>query len=545
MPHRHAALSALILVACNGDGTSTTTDDTGTTATVPETYCSRLGLSERAFDPTEPAARHRREPAGDFSVNLRDGSKWTLSEHWTGCDTYVFLPHSWAISALDDANWWTTGVDELIARSPANVHYFFTIYSNSTSKTEEYGALAETEIALALGGLDEADQAWWLEHLHVVAEPLNDISGLVGDMSDSGAGGIGWGVDRFQQIRTLGYPPDVEAYDSALNSAGHWPYEMALYSMAAEAVYWNFEAERQERLDAVDATIVPIFGGAVESEYVDGPVTLPDAATMAGFDTLELDVLMTCPDPDDIELNNCGAWDYLAYLWLYDDADETWLEMGRFITTYHRESRWVVDASHALAWLQDGGERTVRYQWAPSWNVQPTGITVDLRLSNQGKGHAPVEIHPLFSGGGYSTTFNDDRPPVDVAIPADAVSVALVSIATGHGADTYSCAEFCDQTHTYAIGDESWADVQDAPGEEAGCRDSVDSGTVPNQAGTWWYGRAGWCPGRRVDPFVVDVTDHVTPGTTATVSYEATVADRPPADSTGNVELRSWLVIRK
>ena len=134
--------------------------------------------------------------------------------------------------------------------------------------------------------------------------------------------------------------------------------------------------------------------------------------------------------------------------------------MARFITTYHRESRWVVDASHALAWLQEGGDRTVRFEWAPSWNTQPSGITLSVRLSNQGKGAAPREIAPLFEGGSISATFNDDRPPVEVEIPADANKVELVSIATGHGGESYkgyTCAEFCPHTHSFSVGGEVFA----------------------------------------------------------------------------------------
>ena len=34
----------------------------------------------------------------------------------------------------------------------------------------------------------------------------------------------------------------------------------------------------------------------------------------------------------------------------------------------------------------------------------------------------------------------------------------------------------------------------------------VHLGVVPNQYGTWPYGRAGWCPGQQVEWWEVDVT---------------------------------------
>ncbi len=540
-----APLVALILLACPATDTTTSdtgtpTSDTGTTGAVPE-LCDD-GAPVQAFDPTEPESMRRWQPAGDFSVPLRDGSTWTLSEHWTGCDTYVFLPHWWTVSELDGDSWWTTHVDELLDRSPLNVHYFFVVYSNSSATVEEYAALAEQEIELGWDWLDSSQVEHWQERVHVVNAPLDEVGGLVDDMSNSGPGTLGWGIDRQQRLRSTGYPPDVEAYDSSLNSQGLWPWENELYSYASEPKYWNYEAQREVRIAEHDWTEVPIFTRELQEEYADATGAVPDAATMAGFDTLWIDVQIECPDEDSYELSNCGAWDYLAYTWLYDEAEDSWHEMARYITTYHRESRWVVDASHALAWLQDGGERTFRFQWAPSWNTQPSIISMKLMLSDTGKGHRPVEAHPLFTGGSYSETFHDDRPPVDVDIPADAAHVAIVSIATGHGADTGSCSEFCDQTHTYAIGDDSWTEEQIIDSDTT-CRDDVPNGTVPNQAGTWWFDRAGWCPGREVYPFVADVTDSVTPGSTATVSYTATVAGGEPESSRGNVELRSWLVV--
>ena len=537
----------VVLLGCKDDpeDTDPDTQDTGDTGAAVESDCATLGLAERPFSDEAPAAFQRWQPAGDFSVPLRDGTSWTLSEHWTGCDTYIFLPHWWPISTLDSTSYWFTGVEELVERSPANVHYFFGVGGNSSSDAETLGAQMQDDIDAAIASMSDDEQAWWLDRLHVVDGLANNVDGLVGDMFVRDISRFGWAIDRAQRIRTTGYFPAVEAYDSALNNAGEWPWEFRLYSAAAEAEYFNFEADRQDALDAVDATVVELFGGDVIEEYEDGTVTFPDAAAMDGFDTLELDILMECPDKDLYEISNCGAWDYLAHLWLYDEDSKSYLEMGRFITTYHRESRWIVDASHALAWLKEGGERSLRYQWAPSWNTQPTGVTVQLRLSNQGKGMAPDEIVPLFSGGFVSTTYNDDRPPVAVTIPADAAKVEIVSIATGHGADTYSCAEFCNHSHHFTVGGTTFDQAFTGAGTESGCSDTVNTGTVPNQAGTWWFGRGGWCPGRRVDPFVADVTGHVSLGSDAEVSYEAKINDGALVDSAGNFELRSWMVIHR
>ena len=85
-----------------------------------------------------------------------------------------------------------------------------------------------------------------------------------------------------------------------------------------------------------------------------------------------------------------------------------------------------------------------------------------------------------------------------------------------------------------------------------GCVQQVAEGTVPNQFGTWFYGRGGWCPGYEVKPFVVDVTDTLTPGSTATITYEGKLGGEPyvpePANNGGfgaNIKMNSYLAFTR
>ena len=44
-----------------------------------------------------------------------------------------------------------------------------------------------------------------------------------------------------------------------------------------------------------------------------------------------------------------------------------------------------------------------------------------------------------------------------------------------------------------------------------GCADGTPiTGVEPNEHGTWLYGRNGWCNGREVDPWVIDITSQLT-----------------------------------
>jgi len=560
-------LAPPIVPAQTNDTGSTVADDTGsddTGSTPGLSACEQLGLPARDFNPESSSIPKRHSPAGDFTVPLVDGTDWTLSEHWTGCESYIFLPHWMPLDEADSASWWTEGIDGLFDKSPANAHYFFVVAGSSDDPGAYTDALADN-VAANLARLDEDEQAWWAERLHVVATPSAELSGLVQRGFQGNIGQMGFAIDRFQNFRSLGSMAAVEAYDSALS----WPWERRLYDAGYQPEYYNFEAQRQERLDGEDAVVVEVLTGEEYSHYQDGTLVLPD--NMEDFDTLEIDVVMECPNTNAYELGNCGAWDYLAYMWLWEefpeeeDADEEgdtgadtggteeaegptgqWHEMSRFITTYHRESRWVVDASHALAWLQDGGERTVRYEWATPWNTQPTIITTRFRFSNRAKDGRAQEIVHLYAGGTFNSTYNSTRETLDVEVPADVSRVELVAITTGHGmSDDGNCAEFCDHSHHFTVNGTEFVQDLNEPGLQSGCADKVGDGVVPNQGGTWWFGRGGWCPGQRVDPFVVDVTELVTAGETASVLYQAMREGSEPTDDSGNIRHNSWLVFHR
>ena len=96
------------------------------------------------------------------------------------------------------------------------------------------------------------------------------------------------------------------------------------------------------------------------------------------------------------------------------------------------------------------------------------------------------------------------------------------------------------------IFDNSWANV------ENGCEQQVAYGTVPNQFGTWFYGRGGWCPGMEVAPRTLDITASVTPGTSATIRYEGRLDGEPyvpiPATNGGfgaSIRMLSWMAIHR
>ena len=130
-------------------------------------------------------------------------------------------------------------------------------------------------------------------------------------------------------------------------------------------------------------------------------------------------------------------------------------------------------------------------------------------------------------------------------IPADAKKVELWTLVTGHGAATNQCAEFCDHEHELAVNGTPYLKSHPEAGTNEGCVEQLENGMVPNQPGTWWFGRGGWCPGQQVEPWVVDVTADVTPGQTATVSYRGLFNGMDPPEGSGDIVFSSYLVVHR
>jgi hypothetical protein len=224
---------------------------------------------------------------------------------------------------------------------------------------------------------------------------------------------------------------------------------------------------------------------------------------------------------------------------------ESW-EFGRWITSYAREGRWVHDVSPMLAFFQTGGLKRVRYKAGNSYLT-----TLKFRFSNQGKGMRPVRATRLFGGGGYANSYNNKYEPLPVNIQAGVKRVEVVAHITGHGfgSEAANCAEFCNHTHHFGVNDSEF--VKDHPEADwmYGCAMQVPDGALPNQFGTWYLGRGGWCPGMEVDPFVADVTQAIVPGEENILTYKSLldgedyVAQPGPGGGFGsNIWMSSWLI---
>ncbi len=516
----------------------------GSGGTVPET-CWFDEIELKSFNTEGPFGINRHAFADDFTLPLRGGESWTLSENFSSCDNYVFLTNARNNSDLDSTSVWARDIDQLFWRSPPNVHYFFVPARNNADAAAEIEALA-TVIADAMAKADEATAAYWAPRMHVAAGHSSSIGGWLTTIL-AGQGRAGFGIDRRQQVRLLGSFADVTRYNSQLKAADKWPWENNMSYAAHEARQYNYEAKRDARLAAEEGvTIVTAWEGEVLKPWVEKEIEFPDAAAMATFDTLEIDLWMDCADPNGPEFGSCGAWDYLSHIYLKDETEpDKKTELARFITTYHREGRYIVDVTPMMVHLLKGGKRTLRFDISPEWNQQAYLTKMDFRFSNRSKGYAPRQATFLYGGGSFNDTYNDQFSPIDVPISAAAKRVELWVVISGHGMKTGNCAEFCRHQHEFTIGTAKYMEDHETVGNQEGCIDEIENGMVPNQGGTWWFGRGGWCPGQQVEPWIVDVTNDVTPGETATISYKAYLNGNPPPADSGNIVMTSYLVVHE
>ena len=236
-------------------------------------------------------------------------------------------------------------------------------------------------------------------------------------------------------------------------------------------------------------------------------------------------------------------------------------EIARAVTSFGRRvPRRVIDITPIAPLLAAvTGSQSVNLTmysapWAGDQGHTPWLSTLSLRVTRDSTAHpggsvlAPWAGVTTESGGisrvfrwiAFNQSFGRNFPPFTLNLPPaePRLRVRLYAIITGHGNDNHGCGEFCATEHRFMInGRASVAreDLLPLSDPQAGCAEEVDAGVTPNEYGTWLYGRDGWCNGRPVEPFVVDVTDLVYDS----VGTNGTRRQTNGADATATIEYRA------
>lgn len=527
-------------IGCTSKTTSdsATTADTSTTPTNLAKVCDVGAAAPRAFDTS--AGGHRwGELAGDFTLTELDGSTWTLSEEWTGCDSYVFVNY---FETSEGDALFASDVSELMREAPSNVHFFFT--SDERGRAARRGRLEDLAERFDLGPARA-------ERVHFVTERLSLIDGSVGAMiSDFQAyqpkSGVDIGADRgvVRAPNPSFFGIDREqrwdSGGSTNNFVGGTP-QIAMASYLPQ--FYNHKAELAHRFSQETVTEVVLLDETVTDRIFTVTQELP--ADLSGFDTLEMDVLVDCKERNALA---CSEWDRIARVDLCLDGEKCTdrRELVRWITPYWRAGlrRWGIDASPLLGLLSPGSN-TFRIEMGPSWErATQRDVRIAARLSSQG-GPRATGAERVFGGGTFDGSYNKNHLPVSFVPPASATRAELVVILSGHGqTQNGNCAEWCDHRHQFSInGNDLEQIVPDSGIGSMGCAPYASQGVPPGQYGNWAPLRAYWCPGLPVEAMRFDITEHVTFGAKNEVAYTASYEDRfgPTTPPGGSISLSTYV----
>jgi len=463
-----------------------------------------------------PYSIERFGTAGDFTVQTKYNGNWKLSRDWDGQSTYLFIFNQDSNSYMSDL--WSQNVGRLLNTMPENSHVFFGSFDSDYRADID---AMNARVNSYRNGQSAERQSWVDDHVHYVDQQGGSISGslgsVIGDWSQ-----FYYGIDRFQQWREIG---------SLSNWAGTHGVQYRFDYIGKMPLQWNAEFPIEIRRDDPGVTVVDIMvnqrhsGGWSSGHWSLANGTFPDAATMSSFNSMELYMHHGCSEhrdrytKTDGSKGGCHEWDYDQYLHLCDElgnSSSCGTEFGRWITTYGREGRWLTDISPRLYEIQDGGDQMFRYKGANGgW------LNVSVYLSTwEDDGTRPTSAEYAFSGGSFRGQYNNESQytrRIQLAIPADTVKVEIYSIVTGHGfgKDSANCAEFCNHEHRFSMNghdtqeDHPMAGNSTVGSDNEGCAKQMASGAIANQLGSWPYGRAGWCAGADVKPWVHDITDWV------------------------------------
>jgi hypothetical protein len=261
-------------------------------------------------------------------------------------------------------------------------------------------------------------------------------------------------------------------------------------------------------------------GGSRELEQT---FLFPDVETE--FSQVLLYYKISCP----VSPGDCDPWDRLGRLSLIrgEGEERENLEIARIVTPYDITGNFggqygtgpdscsfVFDLTDYLPLLRDS---VTLHSYIDTWVGGNQGwlITTTFEFIDGELEEEPFEIIRLWESG-YVPYGDPTRPwedfidAVNVLIPEGVSSAKFKAITTGHGqGNSDNAAEFSRKQHNVMLGENSTT--------HSLWRSDCDDNPCSGQGGTWWYARAGWCPGSGSDFWELPV--EVTPGEDLYVEY--------------------------
>lgn len=199
----------------------------------------------------------------------------------------------------------------------------------------------------------------------------------------------------------------------------------------------------------------------------------------------------------------CGEWDRVASIDAKGHNGE-WIEIIRYITPYGVPCSHTIDLTDYMSILQ--GKIAFRLNCGTLDN----GFLYDLTINY-------TEGTPEYPYSSITRLWNESYPfgdpdnlqpcePLNISYPSNAIASTMKVVSSGHGwgdNNTGNAAEFHEDTHhiwvngSQTFEQHNWMDCNPNPD---GCQP---------QNGTWFYDRAGWCPGAIAPWFDFNMTDYI------------------------------------
>ena len=438
---------------------------------------------------------------------------WDFATHWNGEESYIFI-HYQPSASYSSALWASNTKEQLLSDSPTNVHYFF-ISSRAQAANDIENIKAQFDVILST--MSPLEQAHWSTHLHFIPERSLEMDNWLADALN---GKKAIAIDSFQKIREIGYLGLPTSFTGTY-----------IHYLTHEAEYLKYELEvfsdtgmPYDEITVFDRT--HYTGGWAAS--ISQAITLPSEAVLSQYEKFEVELLRGCPDSNmNYSDAGCDDYDRIARMYICEEDGSNCMEIARWITPFDRQPRSLTDITTFIAGLRPGGNKIIKFQesgWPNSL------LTLKLRLYDlEDNSSNPKEIIPIWNGTvQFNPSYDDNRPPTAFIIPENATKVEFVAYLTGHGwgsAGCFNCAEFCNSKHMFEVNGGVFEFERAHPNASDNnyCMElaTIAQGVVPNQYGTWGYGRAGWCPGQDVDPYITDITDVISLGEENIIDYTA------------------------
>lgn len=221
---------------------------------------------------------------------------------------------------------------------------------------------------------------------------------------------------------------------------------------------------------------------------------------MGAYDEVIATMSVSCPP------GGCGEWDRVASI----DAkghDGQWFEIIRYITPYSTACSHVIDLTDYMSILQ--GKVSFRINSPTLDNGYEYNMTINYNAGTPTYPYSTIDTiwWETFQFGDYANL--QPVPNKYFSFPDEAVAAKLKLVSSGHGwgnLNTSNAAEFYEATHDILINGEPTFEQHNW----YVCNPNPD-GCQP-QNGTWYYNRAGWCPGAIAQWFDYDLTQYVGSG---------------------------------